>query len=60
MAGMSGKNGKGNKTAIEGEINHKGDYNHTDGEMRSNGVVADKHTHGGVYRGGDNTDGPNA
>lgn len=36
----------------------KGDVQHSGGAFRSNGVVADKHTHGGVQRGGSKTDGP--
>lgn len=59
MAGMSGTNGKGNKTTIAGDINHKGDYDHSEGEMKSNGVVVDKHEHGGVQKGDENTNGPN-
>lgn len=53
QAGMSGKNGKGNGTAITGDIIHR------DGELSSNGVVLDRHDHSGVQRGGSNTDGPN-
>lgn len=36
----------------------KGDVQHSGGAFSSNGVVADKHTHGGVQRGGSKTDGP--
>jgi phage baseplate assembly protein V len=53
QAGMSGTNGKGNKTSIEG------DFIQSNGELSSNGVVLDTHDHGGVQRGGSNTDGPN-
>lgn len=53
QAGMSGTNGKGNSTAITGDITH-----HT-GKLSSNGVVLHTHAHGGVQGGGDNTQGPN-
>ncbi|KGA41213.1 baseplate assembly protein [Pectobacterium odoriferum] len=36
----------------------QGDITHTGGQMSSNGVVVDSHTHGGIQRGGSNTDGP--
>lgn len=36
-----------------------GDIEHTGGAFSSNGVVIDSHDHGGVQRGGSNTDGPN-
>ncbi|WP_186371304.1 phage baseplate assembly protein V [Yersinia alsatica] len=36
-----------------------GDIQHTGGAFSSNGVVIDSHDHGGVQRGGSNTDGPN-
>ncbi|MBK0000228.1 phage baseplate assembly protein V [Erwinia sp. S38] len=36
----------------------KGNVTHTDGRLSSNGVVVDKHAHGGVQRGGSDTDGP--
>lgn len=51
--GMSGQGGEGGKTVIKGDITHE------DGKLSSNGVVVDTHDHGGVQRGGDNTDGPN-
>lgn len=35
-----------------------GNITHTSGEFSSNGVVIDKHDHGGVQRGGSRTDGP--
>lgn len=35
-----------------------GSFNHTGGTFSSNGVVIDKHDHGGVERGGSRTDGP--
>ena len=54
QAGMSGKDGKGNTTRIRGNITHQ------DGNLSSNGVILHDHDHGGVYRGSDNTDGPNA
>ncbi len=54
QAGMSGKNGKGNSTAITGDLRH------TDGELSSHGVVLHTHTHGGVLQGGDQTQGPGA
>jgi phage baseplate assembly protein V len=58
MAGMSGQDGAGadgavNKTSIKGNINH------SDGSLTSNGVTLDTHDHGGVERGGDNTNEPN-
>jgi phage baseplate assembly protein V len=53
QAGMSGTNSKGNKTSIQG------DFIQSQGELSSNGVVLDTHDHGGVQRGGSNTDGPN-
>ncbi|AZR93248.1 baseplate assembly protein [Bordetella trematum] len=39
QAGMSGKNGKGNRTVISGDIIQR------DGELSSNGVVLETHTH---------------
>jgi len=39
QAGMAGKNGKGNKTTIEGDITHIA------GELSSNGVVLHTHKH---------------
>jgi phage baseplate assembly protein V len=53
QAGMSGKNGKGNNTSIQGDLTH------TSGNLSSNGVVVHTHTHAGVQRGGSSTDGPN-
>jgi phage baseplate assembly protein gpV len=53
QAGMSGTNSKGNKTSIEGDFIQK------NGVLSSNDVVLDTHDHGGVVRGGSNTDGPN-
>jgi phage baseplate assembly protein gpV len=50
---MSGTNSKGNKTSIEGDFIQK------NGVLSSNDVVLDTHDHGGVVRGGSNTDGPN-
>lgn len=35
-----------------------GSFKHTGGAFSSNGVVIDKHDHGGVERGGSRTDGP--
>lgn len=35
-----------------------GSFTHTGGAFSSNGVVLDKHDHGGVERGGSRTDGP--
>lgn len=35
-----------------------GSFKHTGGTFSSNGVVIDKHDHGGVERGGSRTDGP--
>ncbi|HIH4317887.1 TPA: phage baseplate assembly protein V [Morganella morganii] len=35
-----------------------GSFTHTGGAFSSNGVVIDKHDHGGVERGGSRTDGP--
>ncbi|WP_459614357.1 phage baseplate assembly protein V [Bordetella sp. 2513F-2] len=53
QAGMSGMNGRGNSTAITGDLTHR------DGRLSSNGVVLDQHNHDGVQRGGSSTDGPN-
>ncbi|WP_334168286.1 phage baseplate assembly protein V [Achromobacter mucicolens] len=39
QAGMAGKNGKGNKTTIEGDITH------VQGDLSSNGIVLHKHRH---------------
>lgn len=39
LAGMAGKNGRGNATTIQGTITHR------DGELSSNGVVLHKHKH---------------
>lgn len=36
----------------------KGDISHTGGSFTSNGVVSHSHTHGGIERGGSQTDGP--
>ncbi|WP_186370827.1 phage baseplate assembly protein V [Yersinia aldovae] len=36
-----------------------GNIQHSGGSFSSNGVVVDSHTHGGVQRGGSNSDGPN-
>jgi phage baseplate assembly protein V len=52
LAGMSGKNGKGNATSISGNITHK------DGDLESNGIVVHLHVHGGVLQGGALTEGP--
>jgi len=52
LAGMAGKNGKGNKTTITGDITHVG------GDLSSNGVVVHLHVHTGVQPGGSNTGGP--
>lgn len=52
QAGMSGKNGKGNVTAVEG------DFRQTNGEMSSNGIVVDKHHHDKVMEGGSISGGP--
>lgn len=54
QAGMSGKNGKGNNTTITGDLRH------TDGDLSSHGVILHKHPHGGVLRGGAQTDAPEA
>lgn len=54
QAGLSGTNGKGNNTVISGDIQHKG------GQLASNGVVLDKHSHGGVQPGSARTQGPGA
>ncbi|MGY8624167.1 phage baseplate assembly protein V [Chromobacterium violaceum] len=35
-----------------------GDFNHSGGALTSNGVAVDGHVHGGVERGGAQTDGP--
>lgn len=39
QAGMAGKNGKGNKTTIEGDITH------VQGNLSSNGIILHTHTH---------------
>ena len=36
----------------------EGDISHTGGSFTSNGVVSHNHTHGGIERGGSQTDGP--
>lgn len=54
QAGMSGQNGRGNRTAIRGDLTHE------DGDLSSNGVIVHTHTHGGVQGGDSNTRGPNA
>lgn len=36
----------------------KGDFTHGGGSFSSNGVVIHQHVHGGIQRGGGNTDGP--
>ncbi|MBK4725028.1 phage baseplate assembly protein V [Pantoea agglomerans] len=36
----------------------KGDISHTGGSFTSNGVVSHSHTHGGIERGGSQTEGP--
>ena len=51
LAGLAGMGGSAGNTI-------SGDFKHADGEMSSNGVVVDKHIHGGVQRGGGNSDGP--
>lgn len=53
QAGMSGQDGRGNKTRIRGDISHE------DGILMSHGVILHDHEHGGVYPGSSNTDGPN-
>lgn len=45
QAGLSGRDGKGNSTAITGDFAHK------DGSLSSNGVVLDRHQHDGVQSG---------
>lgn len=52
LAGMAGKDGKGNSTAITGDITH------VSGNLSSNGVVVHLHVHTGVQPGGSNTGGP--
>lgn len=52
LAGMTGRNGKGNSTAITGDIRHE------QGNLSSNGVVVHLHVHTGVQSGGANTGGP--
>lgn len=52
LSGMSGKNGAGGKTSIEGDIEHSG------GKLTSNGVTLDSHAHDGVTKGGDQSGGP--
>lgn len=57
--GMTGSDGASGSTVITGNIVHKqGSYTHSGGELSSNGVVLDKHTHGGVLAGGDSTGEP--
>lgn len=52
LAGMTGSNGKGNATAITGDITHAG------GNLSSNGVIVHIHVHGGIQPGGSDTAGP--
>lgn len=52
LAGLAGQNGKGNTTAISGDLRHHS------GQLSSNGVVLDIHDHGGVLRGDSRTDPP--
>lgn len=57
--GMTGSGGASGATAITGNIVHEnGNYTHSGGELSSNGIVLDKHTHGGVLPGGANTGAP--
>lgn len=59
QSGMTGSSGPGGATVITGKIIHKqGDYAHSGGALSSNGVVLDKHTHGGVTPGGSHTGAP--
>ena len=46
MAGLSGQNGEGGQTIIDGDIRHRGTLSNT-GRLDSNGVVLDSHTHPG-------------
>lgn len=52
QAGLSGKNGGGNATSIQGSITHVG------GDLSSNGIVVHTHTHGGVEAGNSSSGGP--
>ncbi len=46
MAGLSGQNGEGGQTVIEGDIQHRGTLSNT-GRIESNGVGVDDHEHPG-------------
>lgn len=52
QAGLSGKNGGGNATSIQGDITHTG------GNLSSNGIVVHLHIHGGVEAGSSSSGGP--
>lgn len=52
LAGLAGLNGTAGTTKIVGSFEQEG------GNLSSNGVVLDKHDHGGVIKGGDRTEGP--
>ena len=43
---------------VKGGGKMTGSIQHTGGEFSSNGIVLDKHTHGGVQNGSGNTDKP--
>ena len=51
MNGIAGQGGD-NGNVITGDLTHQ------DGKLSSNGIVLDTHKHGGVQRGGSDTDGP--
>lgn len=46
QSGMSGANGNGGQTVIDGDFEHHGSFDNT-GSIRSNGIVLDTHTHPG-------------
>ncbi|QDQ87655.1 phage baseplate assembly protein V [Alcaligenaceae bacterium SJ-26] len=52
LAGLSGKDGKGNTTAISGDFTHVG------GKLSSNGVVLHMHVHVSVQSGSSDSGGP--
>lgn len=57
QSGMTGANGNGGSTVVEGDFTHKGSFANT-GTLSSNGVVLDEHTHPDTTSGG-NTGEPN-
>lgn len=53
---LSYQNGIAGKAGKNGNV-VSGDFTHSSGKMSSNGVVVDRHSHGGVQRGGSWTEG---